>query len=258
MAAPQSEWDAHWGEYADSAEQNPAQGYRRRLIRRFLRVGDQPARIVDIGSGQGDLARELRDDSPTAEILGVEVSQAGIDISRSKVPDATFIRRDLLEPSDLDGALRAWGTHGVCSEVLEHVDRPDLLLRHALAYLAPGARIVVTVPGGPRSAFDVHIGHRRHYRREDLRSLLQGEGLVVDSVVAAGFPFFNLYKLLVVLRGRRVIADVRATEVGGSSRVAGVVMTVFRALFRLNVTSSPLGWQIVAVAHTRPEAGRPT
>jgi trans-aconitate methyltransferase len=257
MAAPQSEWDARWGEYADSAEQNPAQAYRRRLIRRFLRVGDRPARIVDIGSGQGDLARELRDDHPKAEILGLEVSQAGIDIARSKVPDATFIRRDLLEPSDPESARRAWGTHGVCSEVLEHVDRPDLLLRHALAYLAPGARIVVTVPGGPRSAFDVHIGHRKHYRRDEVRKLLQGEGLVVDSVVAAGFPFFNLYKLLIVVRGRRVIADARSSEAGGGSRVAGFVMRVFRVLFRLNVVSSPLGWQILAVAHTRPEAGGP-
>jgi SAM-dependent methyltransferase len=258
MAAPQSEWDAHWSEYADSAEQNPAQAYRRRLIRRFLGVGDRPARIVDIGSGQGDLARELRDDSPMSEILGVEVSQAGIDISRLKAPNATFIRRDLLKPGDPETALSGWGTHGVCSEVLEHVDRPDLLLRHALAYLAPGARIVVTVPGGPRSAFDVHIGHRRHYRREDLRILLQGEGLVVDSVAAAGFPFFNLYKLLVVLRGRRVIADVRASETGDGSRVASVLMRVFGALFRFNLISSPLGWQIVAVAHTRPEAHGPT
>jgi trans-aconitate methyltransferase len=258
MAARQNEWDAHWCEYADSAEQNPAQTYRRKLIRSLLRVGDQAARIVDIGSGQGDLARELRDESPTAEILGVEVSQAGIDISRSKVPDAIFIRRDLLEPSDPESALTAWGTHGVCSEVLEHVDRPDLLLRHALAYLAPGARIVVTVPGGPRSAFDVHIGHRRHYRRKDLRSLLQGEGLIVDSVVAAGFPFFNVYKLLVVLRGRRVITDVRSSEAGDGSRVASVLMTLFGALFRFNLISSPLGWQIVAVAHTRPEARGPT
>jgi trans-aconitate methyltransferase len=256
MAASQNDWDAHWDRFAASAEQNPAQAYRRRLIRRFLGVRSRAARIVDIGSGQGDLARELRDDHPTAEILGLEVSQAGIDIARSKVPDATFIRSDLLEPGDPDSALRAWGTHAVCSEVLEHVDRPDLLLHHALAYLAPGARIVITVPGGPRSAFDVHIGHRKHYRRDELRELLEGAGLQVDSVAAAGFPFFNLYKLLVVVRGRRLISDAGAGA-GDGSRVARVVMRAFGVLFRFNVVSPPLGWQIVAVAHLRPEpAGR--
>jgi 2-polyprenyl-3-methyl-5-hydroxy-6-metoxy-1,4-benzoquinol methylase len=36
----------------------------------------------------------------------------------------------------------------VCSEVLEHVDRPRELLANAAAYLAPGCRLVVTVPGG--------------------------------------------------------------------------------------------------------------
>ena len=247
---PQSEWEAHWTEYADSAEHNPAQAYRRRLIRKLLGASADGARIVDIGSGQGDLARELRADHPRAEILGLEVSQAGVDIARSKVPDATFVRRDLLDPSEPEAGWRAWATHGVCSEVLEHVDAPDALLQNALAYLAPGARLVVTVPGGPRSAFDIHIGHRKHYRRRELRVLLEAAGLTVESVMAAGFPFFNLYKLLVVARGRKVIDDVRTGETGGGSRFAGAVMRAFQALFRLNLTSSPFGWQLVALART--------
>ena len=36
-------------------------------------------------------------------------------------------------------------------------------MRNAAALLAPGAKVVVTVPGGPRSAFDKHIGHCRHF-----------------------------------------------------------------------------------------------
>jgi glycosyltransferase involved in cell wall biosynthesis len=43
------------------------------------------------------------------------------------------------------------------------VDEPARLLRNARTFLAPGCHLVVTVPGGPRSASDLRIGHRRHY-----------------------------------------------------------------------------------------------
>ena len=48
-------WDKHWSEYGESAQSNPAQAYRRRLILELLDLhsGD---RVVDIGSGQGDMA----------------------------------------------------------------------------------------------------------------------------------------------------------------------------------------------------------
>ena len=99
MASPTSEWETHWEHYADSAEWNPAQAYRRRLIRSLLDVTPACKRVVDIGSGQGDLAAELHADFPTAEILGVELSSSGVEIARSKVPSATFVQRDLLQPA---------------------------------------------------------------------------------------------------------------------------------------------------------------
>ena len=63
---------------------------------------------------------------------------------------------------------------------------------------------MVTVPGGPRTAFDRHIGHRRHYTTDALRAVLDAAGLEVELVQGAGLPFFNLYKLLVMMRGDAV------------------------------------------------------
>jgi trans-aconitate methyltransferase len=100
---------------------------------------------------------------PAAELAGVEVSERGIAEARAKVPDATFESRDLVEPGDPPPGLAGWASHAVCCEVLEHVDDPVAMLVHATAYLAPRSMLAVTVPGGPMSAFDRHIGHRRHY-----------------------------------------------------------------------------------------------
>ena len=139
----------------------------------------------------------------------------------------------------------------MCSEVLEHVDHPDLLLRNASEYLAEGCRLVITVPGGPMSAFDRHIGHRRHYTPESLRDLLEASGYEVETVFRAGFPFFNLYRLAVIAEGGKLIDDLGDESVDRPvSKMQSWVAKAFDAAFHLNLTRSPFGWQIVAV--TRP------
>jgi SAM-dependent methyltransferase len=238
------DWDRHWGDFAESAAANPAQRYRLRLIFSHLAFSDARARLVDIGSGQGDLLVEVRRRRPQTELLGIELSEAGCMIARRKVPEATLLQRDLLKPGDVPPAFRRWGSHAVCSEVLEHVDRPDRLLLNATAFLAPGCQLIVTVPGGPMSAFDRHIGHRRHYTRQTLRAVLEAGGLQVERVAAAGFPFHSLYRLAVLARGRNLASDVA----GPSSRFRRGVMRAFDVTFRLNLPLSPWGWQLVAIA----------
>ncbi|HLI56107.1 MAG TPA: class I SAM-dependent methyltransferase [Actinomycetota bacterium] len=246
MSAGADDWEQHWDQLAASAERNPAQRYRRRLLCAILSAGS-PRRILDIGSGQGDLARDLHARFPTATIAGLELSASGCAISRQKVPDATFVQANLLEPQS-PGELAGWADHATCSEVLEHVDEPQTLLANARGYLAPGCRLVVTVPGGPMSAFDRHIGHRTHYTVHTLRALLEGSGFIVDRTYAAGFPFHNLYRLVVIARGDKLAEDVSWAEGDRQPPLARLVMGTFDGLFWMNVASSPWGWQIAASA----------
>lgn len=248
------DWDRHWDDYAESAARNPAQAYRRRLVLRFLASSGNglPARVLDIGSGTGDLAAEIRDAFPAAELLGLDVSAAAVEHAARKVPQATFLQHDLVSDFEADPMLRGWATHAVCSEVLEHVEDPEALLANARWYLAPGCRLIVTVPGGPLSAFDRHIGHRQHFTAQSMRALLEEAGFVVERATRAGFPFFNLYRLVVLLRGERLVDDV-ARRAG--PRPARLLMKIFGALFRLNLTSSPWGWQVLAAARL---PGRPS
>jgi SAM-dependent methyltransferase len=246
--AEQDDWDRHWLEYNEAAEDNPAQRFRRRAVESNLLLGRKAARVLDIGSGQGDLARLLADRYPQCEILGLEFSQTGVEISRRKVPTATFLQRDLTRDGDPPADKREWATRAICSEVLEHVDRPELLLRNAVRYCAAGCRVVVTVPGGPMSEFDRHIGHRRHYNRRSLGTLLESSGLEVDRVFTVGFPVFNLYRLVVIARGRRLMEDLSTAGSGNVSLLARLVMGVFRALLAVDVPIRRFGWQLVAVA----------
>ncbi|TMC03820.1 MAG: class I SAM-dependent methyltransferase [Chloroflexi bacterium] len=161
--AVHDDWDQHWLGIADCTSRNPAPAMRRRLVRALLGIGRGPARILDIGCGQGDMLADLRRHHPQAEVCGTDFSRYGIEVARGKVASARFFQRDLTAPGDPEPEWVRWATHAVCSEVLEHVDDPVGLLVNARGYLARGCRLVVTVPGGPMSRLDSHIGHRRHY-----------------------------------------------------------------------------------------------
>lgn len=248
--ASHDDWDAHWDRYAESAAENPAQQMRHEIIARLLRedAGKGAMRVFDLGSGQGDLVRKLKPLFPDARFVGAELSASGVAISRRKVPDATFVVADFFQPPAALDEFRGWATHAVCSEVLEHVDEPVAFLERASHYLAPGARVIVTVPGGPISAFDREIGHRQHFDRAAIRSILEKAGYSLERNYLAGFPFFNLYRLLVIARGERLARDVEATGSGVPSGVAGFAMKLFRVLFHANLLNSPFGWQVVAIA----------
>jgi SAM-dependent methyltransferase len=246
--AVHDDWDQHWMGMADSAARNPAQAMRRRIIGSLLQAGGPGARILDIGCGQGDMVAQLSRRYPRAELCGIDYSQYGVDVASAKVPGARFGQRDLLSPGEPEPDLVGWATHAVCSEVLEHVDDPETLLRNARPYLAPGCRLVVTVPGGPMSAFDRHIGHRQHFTPETLRAVLGGAGLAVEETNGAGFPFFNLYRTVVILRGEGMVRDAGGAGAGSPSPLARAAMAVFRPLLAAPMPRNGRGWQIVGVA----------
>jgi len=248
MAEPDN-WEQHWAHYAAAASRNPAQRMRHDLIVKLLaEQPDATGRVLDIGSGQGDLLVRLHRVLPAAELLGFELSASGVELSRRKLPVAKFVVADLFQPPPELAAWQGWGPSAVCSEVLEHVDSPVDFLRAARPYLAAQARLVVTVPGGPMSAFDRHIGHRQHFTRESIRRVLEAAGFATERVYLSGFPFFNLYRCVVIARGEHLVADVSAGKANLASRAADGVMAVFRLLFRANLRNSPFGWQVVAVA----------
>jgi SAM-dependent methyltransferase len=201
--------------------------------------------MLDIGSGTGAFAETFCARYPMARFHGLELSRTGTELGARRVPPAEFEQRNLMAPCT-SGAVRFGATHAICSEVLEHLDNPAVLLRNAAAYMAPGCRVVVTVPGGRPNAFDRHIGHRRHYSGPELGQLLESAGFEVELATGTGFPFFNLYRLLTTWRGERLKQDIS----GPPSLLVRAGTAVFNPLFRLN--SMGAGWQTVAVARYRP------
>jgi SAM-dependent methyltransferase len=248
----QDDWETRWTAHAHTSDRNPGQAYRRKLVLEAIAALGGAQRILDLGSGRGDLGLDLERALPGADIVGLDLSRSGVDAARARVPAARFFVKDLIDDQETAETtpLRGWADVATCVEVLEHQDDPARLLINIRRYLAPGGHLVVTVPGGPMGYFDRHIGHRRHYRAHELRELVERAGFRVEYALSAGFPFFNLYKLVAIARGRGVVQIAAASESDMSvgTRLAYAAFDVFRRLFTLNVKDTPWGWQTVLVA----------
>jgi len=248
-------WDAHWTKLNEITEVNPAQHYRHHMLVKHigycLRRRPEAKWVFDFGSGQGDLVTMLGKARPEREYFGLELSQVGVDISRKKNPQAHFFKCNLLDPNSQHADFFGKAQLGICSEVLEHIDDPVTALSAIRRYLAPGAQIIITVPGGPMNEFEKSIGHRMHYSKAQLAALVEKSGLRPVRFVRAGFPFFNLYKLLALARGKKLLQDTNSgegEEPGGSKRLMMLVLKIFQHLFRLNLDDSPFGWQMMVIA----------
>ena len=237
------DWDDHWSRFGSAAEIGPTPRYRRRLIFAELNLqSSPPARVVEFGSGTGEFGEALLEKYPGCHFTGLEFSRTGVEISRNRVPSATFQQCDLLQPIADSDLPRELATHAVCSEVLEHLDDPVLFLRNATRFMAPGCLLAATVPGGPFTEFYRVICHRKHYTPKELSEVFERAGLRVVRSYAAGFPFFNLFRIGVLLRGSRLADDVSGPP-GVAIRIASRIFDIL-----LPLSLKRWGWQTVVVA----------
>lgn len=101
-------------------------------------------RVLDVGCGNGVISRHLGQFG--YDVLGIDISQKTIDVARSKnnLPNVRF------EAISAE-ALTAQGEKYdavICSEVLEHLDHPEKLLRVIYDTIKDNGLLVVTVPNG--------------------------------------------------------------------------------------------------------------
>ncbi|HET7040948.1 MAG TPA: class I SAM-dependent methyltransferase [Gemmatimonadales bacterium] len=139
---------------------------------RELLPPDGRRRILDVGCGDGLFLDRL---APWGRAEGIETDVATLSpaaahrpihlgpFDESYHPDAPF---DLV----------------LFLDVLEHLDRPDAALRRAAELLAPGGRVLVSVPAFPAlwTRHDVLNHHRLRYTRGSLTALARGAGLRVE------------------------------------------------------------------------------
>lgn len=116
---------------------------RLRIIRRF--AGAVGVKFLDIGCNGGFMVEAARRSGFTA--WGIEPDSVSLDYARKHFPANHYFHGLIADfaPQDKDGAPIRFDV-AYCSEVIEHVPRPQAFLRDIYRLLTPGGILYLTTP----------------------------------------------------------------------------------------------------------------
>jgi len=157
------------------------------LVQMILEI--KPQTLLDIGCGSGYLAFLLKREMPELHVHGIDISAAALN--QAQALDARYMmdldREPIPEP---DGSFDVV----VCSEVLEHLYTPEVVLREIGRVLKQDGTVLITVPnfGYWRYRRDALLGkvppivadprHLHAFDADRLRSVLERQGFSVRRI----------------------------------------------------------------------------
>jgi len=163
------------------------------ILRQFRRAAGSPERVLDVGCGQATLAAEIRNLGHV--VWGIEANSIAVERAASHI--GRCIHADLLDFKAIEGILADERFDAIVfSDVLEHLYDPLTALRFYGRFLAPGGRVLISVPNAlnwqTRLSFlcgrfeyqDTGVLDRTHVRFFTFRSatrLLQAAGCSIEK-----------------------------------------------------------------------------
>lgn len=213
----------------------------RTLLAELSRTG--AASVVDLGCGNGRFLDEVARRFPAIELAGVDLSPMLVEANRRRRPDASWHTVDLDQPAAVAESLAGRFEAVVAAEVVEHVERPEVFLRNAADLATTAGWLLLSTQSGPVRPTERHVGHVRHFSRQELDRLLADAGWRPVRVWNCGFPFHDLSKWWANRRPETTLERFGSRSYGWSERA---VCAALRLAFRLN--SRRRGAQLFAVA----------
>jgi SAM-dependent methyltransferase len=160
---------------ARQERRHPWETERARFFAREARLlAGGPARVLDVGSGDGFFAEKLVEAlGDGTEVTCVDAAYTDADLAE-ELPAGLSRARALPSEAAFDGL--------VLLDVLEHVEDDGAFLRSALRLVRPGGWALVSVPAWQSlfSRHDERLLHFRRYRPSAGRRLLEEGGLRIE------------------------------------------------------------------------------
>ncbi len=191
------------------------------ILRQLQSVGlsNRSIRVLDAGSGRGDLAIFLARKFPHWQVLGVDASSERVAIARHAA-DHLGLTNVRFETGSLE-RLSFEDEFGLIinADVLEHIEDDRLVLRNLFRALRPGGHLIVTSPSIPQrkhlplvrwreKRIGFHpsdYGHVRDgYSKDDIREkFVAAGGHVTYSLLTYGFFGTLAFDLFFVIGDNR-------------------------------------------------------
>lgn len=175
------DYDNSWDKWGDEFKLIGASSrHTRRIIKKYM-LGLKYKSIIDIGCATGIFLNSLN--LKNKKFAGIDISSAGIKISKKKMPKGSFKVMDIGKSKPLENY-----DLGICSEVLEHVEDDIKAIKH-LRKLCK--KIIITVPCGKYGEDDKVQGHYRRYSLKEMKIKLKKADFKMVKSEMWGFPFYS-------------------------------------------------------------------
>lgn len=142
------------------------------------------ARVLEIGSGVGNLSRALL---PRAQYVASDVNPLYLQVLENLSIDRPYLKSSYCDVSDLGSFPRSADGYDtvICLNVIEHVRDDRKSLMNISAVMSETGRAIILVPQGPWNfgTLDYVLGHQRRYTRQTLTDLATVCGLEIESLI---------------------------------------------------------------------------
>lgn len=204
------------------------------------------ARILEVGCGTGGnldmLARH-------GQVSAMEMDDRARQMAVKKTQNRFVIRAGSC-PDDIPFQGEQFDL--ICLfDVLEHIEQDVATLVGLCQQLAPGGRLLITVPAYQWlwSAHDTHLHHKRRYTAKRLRRVFHDGGLKVDRIT-----YFNTLLLPLAALGRLLDRAMSRKQPSGTATPPAPVNATLHAIFAserhlLRHLNLPAGVSLLGIAH---------
>jgi ubiquinone/menaquinone biosynthesis C-methylase UbiE len=113
------------------------------VLRAIRRYAPSPQNIIDLGTAEGKMLREIKRRYPSSWCLGVDYSLPLLLFGRNESQDIPLVCGDVRNLSFIKS-----GTFNVivAAAVIEHLTSPQAMLRESVRLLCPGGILIITSP----------------------------------------------------------------------------------------------------------------
>lgn len=210
------------------------------VLRRHLGPDQGDRRILDVGSGTGEMLDMLRE---FGDVHGLDMSPKAVAYCRDRFGSSVDVRvgrvPDDLSPADVVTAF----------DVIEHLEDDAGALGKIHALLPPGGLFICTVPAFSFlwSGHDVVNHHKRRYTRRLLLRRLRDAGFEVDRISYFNTLFFPLVAGIRLVRRRSSAAPVSDIAMP-SPRINAILKRLFSSeRWLVTRMDLPVGVSLLAV-----------
>ena len=137
-------------------------------------------RIIDVGCGAG--TKMVRMLVPIADVIGIDQASV-VDFCSNKYPGVNFMSDNFEEPTlNLDEAVDLV----ICSDVIEHLSDPDMLINYIKRFCGPDTIVVFSTPDrdkvrGIECSHSPKREHIREWSSPEFSQYLQSRGFTINE-----------------------------------------------------------------------------